>query len=109
MNVLIPMAGEGRRLKDLGYSIPKPFISVINKSMIQIVVDYLKYPGNHFIFACKKKHIEKYDLYNYLKNIVENFTFDIVSVDKTEGAAHSCLYAKDFINNNKGLLIVNAD
>ena len=31
MNVIIPMAGDGKRFSDVGYTIPKPFIPVFKK------------------------------------------------------------------------------
>ena len=39
MNVLIPMAGAGKRFFDAGYVFPKPLIEVDNKPMIQWVIE----------------------------------------------------------------------
>ena len=33
--VIIPMAGAGKRFTDVGYTIPKPFIPVKGKPMVQ--------------------------------------------------------------------------
>ena len=41
MNVLIPMAGAGKRFFDAGYVFPKPLIEVNNKPMIQWVIEVL--------------------------------------------------------------------
>ena len=36
MNIIIPMAGRGKRFEDAGYSFPKPLIDVNNKPIIQM-------------------------------------------------------------------------
>jgi len=41
MNVLIPMAGAGKRFFDAGYIFPKPLIEIDNKPMIQWVIESL--------------------------------------------------------------------
>ena len=41
VNVIIPMAGAGKRFSDVGYTIPKPFIPVFKKPMVQSVVENL--------------------------------------------------------------------
>jgi len=39
INVLIPMAGQGKRFRRAGYSTYKPFVSIFGKPMIQYVLD----------------------------------------------------------------------
>lgn len=107
INIVIPMAGYGSRFANVGYLQPKPLISINGKSMIQIVVENIGVDGN-YIFIVRKEHYEKYDLEHYLNKIVPNCK--IVQVDKvTEGAACSILLAKEYINNDLPLLIVNSD
>lgn len=107
LNVLIPMAGEGSRFAQAGYTFPKPLIEVHNKPMIQIVVDNLNVDAK-FIFIVKKDHYEKYNLRYVLSLIAPNC--EIVTVDKTtEGAACTALLAEKYIDNNDPLLIANSD
>ena len=107
LNVLIPMAGEGTRFKAQGYTFPKPLIDVRGKPMIQVVVDNLNIDA-HFIFIVKKEHYEKYNL-NYLLPLIAP-NCEIIQVDgATEGAACTTLLAKNFINNDKPLLMANSD
>ena len=42
INIVIPMAGEGRRFVEAGYKNPKPFIDVHGKPMIVRVLENLK-------------------------------------------------------------------
>lgn len=42
LNIVIPMAGLGRRFSKAGYDLPKPLIDVCGKPMIEVVVNNLK-------------------------------------------------------------------
>jgi NDP-sugar pyrophosphorylase family protein len=109
MKILIPMAGEGSRFAKEGYQFPKPLIDVNGKPMIQRVVENLNFDAE-YIFLVRKEHLETYiGLENTLKQITHN-NLKIVIVDKlTEGAACTTLLAKDLLNNDEDLLIVNSD
>lgn len=107
MNILIPLAGNGKRFKDVGYDMPKPLIEVNGKTMIENVLGNLSLPGlYHFIIL--KDHEEKYSIKNFLKS-VKNDCRIIEIEDVTCGQACSCLLAKEFINNETSLLIANSD
>ena len=107
MQILIPMAGRGKRFEDAGYTFPKPLIDVNGKPMIQIVVENLNFSGKH-IFICQSEHYKKYALQELLNLIIPNYK--IIPIDViTEGAAATVLLAKEFINNDEELIIANSD
>jgi hypothetical protein len=107
MNVLIPMAGNGSRFAQAGYTFPKPLIEVHGKPMIQVVVENLAVDAN-FIFVVQKSHRKKYNLDSMLSLICPGCK--IVEVDGvTEGAACTVLLAKEFIDNDESLVIANSD
>jgi dTDP-glucose pyrophosphorylase len=107
MNILIPMAGNGSRFSQAGYTLPKPLIDVQGKPMIQVVVDCMNLDAN-YIFIVQKEHREKYDLDFVLNSITKNC--QIVETDGvTEGAACTALLAKEYINNDEQLIISNSD
>ena len=66
LNVLVPMAGAGKRFVDAGYTFPKPLIEINNKPMIQWVVDCLNINAN-YIFLILKEHQMKYNISSVLK------------------------------------------
>ncbi len=106
-NVVIPMAGAGSRFVNAGYTFPKPLIEVNHKPMIQVIVENLNIKAN-FIYLVQKEHYEKYNL-KYLLNLITP-NCKIIQVDGvTEGAACTTLLAKDYIDNDKHLLIANSD
>ena len=107
LNVLIPMAGAGSRFTESGYAFPKPLIDVHDKPMIQAVVDSLAIAAT-YTYIVQKSHFEKYNLGYLLNAITPNC--NIVQVDGiTEGAAVTCLLAKEFINTDSPLVMANSD
>ena len=108
MNVLIPMAGEGSRFANEGYTFPKPLIDVNGKPMIQRVVENLGFDAR-YIFLVRKEHLQKYKLDTLLAAIAKD-NCEIIVVDSlTEGAACTALLAKELINSDEELLIANSD
>jgi len=107
MNILIPMAGAGKRFVDAGYVFPKPIIEIQNKPMIQWVIDSLNINAN-YIFIIQKEHQQKFNLKSVLKILKPNCK--IIDLDEvTEGAACTTLLAKNYIDNDKPLMIANSD
>ncbi len=107
-NILIPMAGEGRRFAEKGYTFPKPLIPIKNKPMIEHVVNSLNMDGR-YIFLVQKSHLEKYSLDLMLKQIAGKDCVVIPVDGITEGAACTCLLAKEYINDDDELIIANSD
>ena len=107
LNILIPMAGAGKRFEQAGYTFPKPLIDVNGRPMIQVVVENLNIKAN-YIYVVQKQHREKYNLDTLLNLITPKCK--IVEVESlTEGAACTALLAKKYINNNEPLLFANSD
>ena len=107
LNVLIPMAGLGSRFKDAGYVFPKPLVEVDGKPMIQAVVESIGVNAR-YTYIVQKEHYEKYNL-SYLLNLITP-DCNIVQVDGiTEGAAVTCLLAKEYIDNESPLILANSD
>ncbi len=107
MNILIPMAGAGKRFADAGYIFPKPIIEIKNKPMIQWVLESLKINGN-YIFIIQKDHQDKFNLKSVLKILKPDCK--IIELDHvTEGAACTTLLAKKYIDTNDPLIIANSD
>jgi len=107
MQIVIPMAGRGKRFAEQGYSKPKPLIDINGKPMIQLVIENLNTDAQ-YTFICQKEHCEKYPLENFLHSIKPDC--NIIHIDKiTDGPASTVLLAKKFINNDDELIIANSD
>jgi dTDP-glucose pyrophosphorylase len=106
INVIIPMAGAGSRFMSAGYKIPKPFIPVNGKPMIQSVIENLNIDGKH-IFIIQKQYSINRNLKTFLNTISPNCV--IIEVDGlTEGPACTALLAEEYIDDSP-LIIVNCD
>ena len=61
MQLIIPMSGIGKRFKDAGYKLPKPFIRISGKPIVQHVVEM--FPGvEDVLFIVNKEHYEDLEL-----------------------------------------------
>ena len=108
INILIPLGGMGRRFSDVGYKEIKPYIKVIDDSMIRTVIDNLRDASSHFIFVINEEHISVDEFKDHIGNM--GISFDVVSTPTlTEGPACTALLAKDLINTENPLIIVNCD
>lgn len=103
------MAGEGSRFSQKGYAVPKPFIDVNGKPMIQCVSENLSFDAE-YIFLVRKSHLEEHKGITEMLNLISNRRCKIVEVDTlTEGAACTALLAKNYINDEDDLMIANSD
>lgn len=108
MNIIIPMAGLGKRFEEAGYSLPKPIIDVDGKPMIIRVIENIGAEDNHHIFIVQKKHCDTYDTHKILKTVRPSC--DIIELNGlTEGTACTILKAEHLIDNNEELVIANSD
>lgn len=104
--ILVPMAGLGSRFINQGFQTPKPLVTINNITMIEQMVNSLGIDGN-YIYVVQKDHLENFDLLNILQSITPNCS--VVAIDEvTNGAAKTCLFAKDFIDESE-LVIVDCD
>lgn len=108
--MVVPMAGEGLKFIQAGYTFPKPLIDINGKPMVQLVVENLRPAFAHrFILICKKEHYNKYSLHQVFQNATSGVYECIKLEAPTKGAACTVLTAVDFINNASELIIANAD
>jgi dTDP-glucose pyrophosphorylase len=108
-NVVIPMAGAGRRFTDAGYTVPKPLLEVDGVHMLQKVVWGCNM-GGRYIYIVQKSHSEEYNLKELLPTFTPALDVVVLEVDEiTEGAAASVLVAKEYIDNDELLVICDSD
>jgi NDP-sugar pyrophosphorylase family protein len=77
MHIIIPMAGSGQRFINEGYKVPKPFIKVRGKMIIEYVCDMFDRANDEFTFICNKSHNK-----NILSGIVNNYTIRAIDEHK---------------------------
>lgn len=108
INILIPMAGLGKRFEKTHPNTPKPFIQIQDKSMLSRVIENLKNDTVEFILVSQENLFQDERFQMIIKN--ENINHQtVIAPNVTDGPACSCLLAKNFINNDDPLIIVNCD
>ena len=107
LRVVIPLAGSGSSYERAGYNFPKFLVDIAGKPMIQWVVENINVEGK-YIFILKKSDFEKYNLKYMFQLLVKDFEIILLN-EETDGAARTVLKAKNLINNEYPLAIVNGD
>jgi dTDP-glucose pyrophosphorylase len=103
------MAGEGSRFKDAGYKTPKPLINVLGKPMFVWALSSLPLElADLLVFLCLQEHLDNWPLERQIKGRYDKSLIIPVS-QVTEGQACTVLLAREYINNEDGLIIHNAD
>lgn len=103
------MAGLGTRFKNEGFDVPKPIIETNGKTLIEHSVSTLGVEGD-YIFITRKYENPEHNilLSKRLKEIIPN-SIEIQLSEPTRGAVETVLSAKEYINNDDGLIITNCD
>lgn len=108
VNVVIPMAGKGKRFLDAGYTVPKPMIPINGKPMVEYVIECMKFPEAHFVFICQKEHCLNNHLDKVLKALVPDC--DIIMIDRmTEGSICTVLLASHLFSDDNEVIIKDCD
>ena len=102
MNIVLPMAGRGSRLKDQGYATPKPLIEINLKPMF---VHALSSLGNlkfdRIIIVALREHEEQYSISNLIKKFLNPNKTKLLLIDEvTDGQLCTVLAAKKYIIKN---------
>jgi len=109
MQLVIPMSGVGQRFKNAGYSLPKPFIQISGKPIIQHVVEM--FPGvEDVLFIVNKEHFNDLNL-NLKGRLLETApNAEIVVIDNHKfGPAWAINQAKDFIKREVPVVVNYCD
>ncbi|MDX1958786.1 MAG: sugar phosphate nucleotidyltransferase [Leptospiraceae bacterium] len=105
--IVIPMAGEGKRFQDEGYTIPKPLIEVDSEPMIIRVMEDLP-TSKKQVFITRKEHNENFGLHEKLKSKFPNSIQ--ISLDyTTDGQATTCNLGLETIGDEESILIAPCD
>ncbi|MHA1291228.1 MAG: bifunctional sugar-1-phosphate nucleotidylyltransferase/acetyltransferase [Promethearchaeota archaeon] len=105
MKAVILAAGEGKRLRPITSSRPKPLIPIAGKPLLEHTIIGLKYAGiDHIIMIVGYKE----DLIkNYFGDGIKKFGIKIeyITQEKYLGTAHATNYAKTFVDKEPFLLM----
>lgn len=115
MNVIVPIAGRGSRFLQESHRIPeyakpKPLINIAGHSMVEWALASYPLTGKeNLIFIVREEHMENPGIDKELKKIFGEKIKIVVQNVPPQGAAHSVLLARDYINNETPLLVTDSD
>ena len=114
VTVLIPIAGQGSHFRDVGFIQSKPMIDVGGRPMISWVVDNILpkatglRPRFRFVVVVRRDEEKTPHIVEQLHEMVPNIEV-VYAEGLTEGAACTCLLAREHIDSSSPLLVMNSD
>ena len=114
-NIVIPMAGQGKRFKDSGISKPKFMIEVQDKTLFEWSLDSLPLDiSRKIIFICLEEHEKEFNVSKFIRNIMKEryckTNYELIYLKKaTRGQVETVLHAKQLIDSETMLIIYNID
>jgi NDP-sugar pyrophosphorylase family protein len=107
MKIIIPMAGHSRRFSEAGYTIPKPYLMIDGKPMIERVCEMFD-SKSEFVLVCNRDHLTRSDL----RELIQNIPFDskIIEINPhDDGPVVSALAARPLIDEEEPVIISYCD
>lgn len=106
----MPMAGEGSRFRNAGWTTPKPLIELKGKPLFIRAIESVRVDGApiKYSFIVRKEHIDDYGVDKSIKAILPDAK--IYSVEKTtRGAVETCLIAEEGIDDEDAVVVMDCD
>lgn len=110
LHIIMPMAGEGSRFRDAGWSTPKPLIELDGKPLFIRAIESVKVEGvpMKYSFIVRQEHIDEYGVDKGIKEIIPDAM--IYSVKQTtRGAVETCLIAEPGIADDDAVIVMDCD
>ena len=100
MNIIIPLGGKGERFSKNGYLQPKPLIKILDKMMIEYVLDNIKLTNDDKIFIIYNSNLDNYNFSDIIKNKNKYKNLNLISINDTKGAVETLYLGITYIFNN---------
>ena len=98
MNIIIPLGGKGERFSKNGYAQPKPLITILDKCMIEYVLDSLTITKDDKVFIIYNVGLDNFHFSDY---IINKYSFiHLIKICDTKGAVETLFFGIDFILTN---------
>ena len=110
LHSVMPMAGEGSRFANAGWTTPKPLIELNGQPLFKRAISSVVAEGIEmkYSFIVRQEHINKYGIDAGIKLFLPEA--NIFSVMKTtRGAVESCLIAESAIADDDAVIVMDCD
>ena len=110
LHIIMPMAGEGSRFSKAGWTTPKPLIMLNDIPLFRRAINSVHLDGvpMRYSFIVRQEHIDKYNIDTHIRSYFPDAY--IFAVQKTtRGAVETCLLAKESIQDDEGIVVLDCD
>lgn len=110
LHIVMPMAGEGSRFANAGWTTPKPLIELNGQPLFKHAISSVAAEGikMKYSFIVRHEHIEKYGIDAGIRSFLPEA--NIFSVMKTtRGAVETCLMAESAIADDDAVIVMDCD
>lgn len=110
LHIIMPMAGEGSRFLNEGWTTPKPLIELHGVPLFKRAIGSVAVTDApmKYSFIVRKEHIDKYHIDEQIKAILPNA--NVFYVEKTtRGAVETCLMAESVIKEDDAIVVMDCD
>lgn len=110
LHILMPMAGEGSRFRNAGWTTPKPLIELKGKPLFVRAIESVKVDGAPMKYSLivRQEHIDDYAIDKGICGILPDAM--VYSVEKTtRGAVETCLIAEAGIADDDAVVVMDCD
>lgn len=110
LHIIMPMAGEGSRFIKEGWKTPKPLIQLKGKEIFLHALDSINAidAPKKYSFIVRKNHVDEYNIDKLINKALPEAGIFIVN-ETTRGAVETCLKAKDSIDIDDAILVMDCD
>lgn len=104
MDIIMPVVGEGRRFREAGYPVIKPFVKIRGRKMLEWALDPIPTDWKVWLI-CKKS-----DELTFTSNMPRRHRIELISVPgPSQGAAMTVMAAAPFLDKDDPVAVVNCD
>lgn len=110
LHIVMPMAGEGSRFANAGWTTPKPLILLNGQPLFKHAISSVSADGipMKYSFIVRQEHIEQYHIDEGIRSFLPEA--NIFSVLKTtRGAVETCLMAETAIQDDDAVIVMDCD
>jgi len=115
MEIVVLMAGEGKRFTDVYGDVYKPFVEVKGKTILEWTLLSIPFKDHHLNFTIQEKHDDKFDV---VRRLIDTFgeNIFICSMDRlTRGNLETAfnttlnMFDEGYLNSDNEILFLDAD
>ena len=110
LHIIMPMAGEGSRFSQAGWTTPKPLIELNGLPLFRHAISSVQAEDipMKYSFIVRQNHIDEYAIDKGIQAFLPEANIFAVQ-QTTRGAVETCLMAESVIDDNDAVIVMDCD